>query len=528
MTQKEVDKAAAPLIAKAEAEAASIDDEKLWKQLMKPRTYDEIENDPVTVDWYEQDLDAGTPRQLIRRGDDPEERKKEIDMHNMIIQAETNPNYDDAELNRRLIDDLLENPKFAALTQQLKDLKGNIRTKEEQEAYDEEMARRAEEQMPEDLKRVAQNAILELINDPAAAVAKDDLQEMLNKMPEVQDVDSPEFLDMLVKATSKLNDDPTFQKKLATALPQQEKELEDLQRSIAEELNVAPSNEHKIGEPIEPDQIDDLMLEMRNVLKSMGGDPKLEAEMDAMMASRSDPMADADGEGVYEREMTPEEMAAEFTKLAAQKAPKNGENPALEEEEEEVPAELQAKVDKIMGDPKLMEKLAYIQNLIEETERAKSDITSIAHEVAPDPYELEDDRTATLKQRMQVARQDPEHAAALEHLRVNLLPPFNISPALKSFNQAIELAYIGANDDIRRILWRSYQKARTLPTFLQNVSDEAWDILYYSQAVTWGSNQNRTDHLRTLLEDLRSLGREGPPTHPSSLVKNGDGEHLEA
>jgi hypothetical protein len=148
MTQKEVDKAAAPLIAKAEAEAASIDDEKLWKQLMKPRTYDEIENDPVTVDWYEQDLDAGTPRQLIRRGDDPEERKKEIDMHNMIIQAETNPNYDDAELNRRLIDDLLENPKFAALTQQLKDLKGNIRTKEEQEAYDEEMARRAEEQMP--------------------------------------------------------------------------------------------------------------------------------------------------------------------------------------------------------------------------------------------------------------------------------------------------------------------------------------------------------------------------------------------
>jgi hypothetical protein len=34
--------------------------------------------------------------------------------------------------------------------------------------------------------------------------------------------------------------------------------------------------------------------------------------------------------------------------------------------------------------------------------------------------------------------------------------------------------------------------------------------------------------LRTLLEDLRSLGREGPPTHPSNLIKNKDGEHLEA
>jgi hypothetical protein len=128
---------------------------------------------------------------------------------------------------------------------------------------------------------------------------------------------------------------------------------------------------------------------------------------------------------------------------------------------------------------------------------------------------------------MQVARRDPEHIGALDRLRVTLPPPFNISPALKSFNQAIEFAYIGANDDIRRVLWRSYQKARTLPTFLPNVSDDAWDILYYSQAVTWASNQNRQDHLRVLLADLKKLGRDGPPTHPSTLVRSGDGEHLE-
>jgi hypothetical protein len=233
----------------------------------------------------------------------------------------------------------------------------------------------------------------------------------------------------------------------------------------------------------------------------------------------------AEQEGDFEREMDPEELVEELKKLAQSKAPEAKDA----ETEEDVPAELQAKVDKIMEDPKLMEKLVYIQQLIEQSDRAKSDITTIAHEVAPDPYsELEDARTTTLKQRMQAARKDLAHVAAMEGLRVNLLSPFNISPALKSFNQAIELAYIGANDDIRRILWRSYQKARTLPTFLQNLSDDAWDILYYSQAVTWGSNQNRQDHLRMLLADLRSLGRDGPPTHPSSLVKSGDGQHLEA
>jgi hypothetical protein len=218
-----------------------------------------------------------------------------------------------------------------------------------------------------------------------------------------------------------------------------------------------------------------------------------------------------------------EELAEEIKKLAEKKAPLAKEA----EPEETVPADLQAKVDKIMEDPKLMEKLVYIQKLIEESDRAKSELTSIAHETAPDPYELEGSRTATVKQRIQAAREDPVHTAALDRLRVKLLPPFNISPALKSFNQAIELAYIGANDDIRRILWRSYQRARTLPTFLQNLSDEAWDILYYSQAVTWGSNQNREDHLRMMLADLKSLGRDGPPTHPSSLVSSGDGKHLD-
>jgi hypothetical protein len=525
MTGKEVERAAESLL----AGVAAIDDDWLWKELMKPRNYDEEirkikEKDAVTIDWFEQDLDAGTPRRLVRRGNDPEALKKEIEMNNMIVESETNPDYDNAELNRRMIDDLLEDPEFADLTKQLKTIKGDIRSKEE-----------LKEIALKEAKILIEDTITTLINDPAAAVAKADLQELSKKMPEVEDVDTVEFQDMLMKAMSKLNDDPTFQKALAAhaaAQPEVGKEDEDQQRSLEKELDVDPQTGEKTGEPIAPDNIEDLMFQMRRVMKSMGGDSTLEADLDAMLASEHDPITGADQEGIYKREMTPGEMAAEFTNLATKKdpkngeAPKNGETPAPEDEED-VPAELQAKVDKILRDPKLMEKLTYITNLIEETAAAKADLTNIAHEVAPDPYELEDDRTTTLKERMQIAKQDPEHAAALENLRVDLLPPFNISPALKSFNQAIELAYIGANDDIRRILWRSYMKARTLPTFLQNMSDEAWDILYYSQAVTWGSNQNRTDHLRMLLKDLRSLGRNGPPTHPSTLVQGGDGEHLE-
>jgi hypothetical protein len=95
--------------------------------------------------------------------------------------------------------------------------------------------------------------------------------------------------------------------------------------------------------------------------------------------------------------------------------------------------------------------------------------------------------------------------------------PFNIAPALKSFNQALELSYVGANDDVRRILWRTYTRAKNLPTFLQSVGDEAWDLLYYSQAVTWRGNRNREQHLRILLEDLKRIGKDGPPTHPSQL-----------
>jgi hypothetical protein len=337
------------------------------------------------------------------------------------------------------------------------------------------------------------------------------------------------------RAWGKLNSDPEWPEKWAKKLEYVEEQAAAARKKLEEtESEIQAAAEYleamdTVPEGIDPKKfrdLDPLLLQMRDVLKAMGTDSGLAAEMDAILAE--DPTAKQDND--IDRWMDQDEFAQlgeDMLKQAKAKA-------ALAQNEEVVPADLQYKIDKIMEDPKLIEKLAYLQKIIEEhkrkspdkTKHAKSVITTIAHEVGPDPYELEDSCTVTLKQRIQAAYEDPEHSAALDRIRVNLSAPFHISPALKSFNQAIELAYIGANDDIRRVLWRCYLKARTLPTFLQNVSDEAWDIIYYSQAVTWPSNQNRQDHLETILADLKSLGRNGPPTHPSSLAKSGDEQHL--
>jgi hypothetical protein len=505
-----------------------------------PITEEELAaGDVPTISHWDMDLLKGTPKRLIKRLSTVEDWRKDKEMQEMIIESRTNPDYDDKELNRRLIDTLIENPKFAEFTDKLKEIKEGILSKKEQQEMLDEAFKQAEADAKEwsaDVGGAVRSAFEELMNDPDAAAAKEELQEVLDKMPKIEEVDSPEFQAIVQKAIDKLTADPTWAKKMEAMKSESAdpmKEFKDVERQIHEAIDKGFYDpEEDEDEEDEEDELmfedntkqdtvpphldlDPLLLQMRDVLKGMGGFSGLEAEMNAILAE--DPMAKQDGD--FEREMGEEELVDELLKLALAKAPEG-----RAKVDENVPVDLQAKVDKILADPKLMEKLTYIQQLIGEAAREKSDITAIAHEVAPDPYKLEDSRTATLKQRMQAAREDPEHSAAMDRLHVKLHPPFNISPALKAFNQAIEFAYIGANDDIRRILWRSYQKARALPTFLHNVSDEAWDILYYSQAVTWGSNQNRDDHLRALLGDLNTLGRNGPPTHPSAF-SSGDGEH---
>jgi len=477
------------------------------------------------VNWYEQDLDRITPRRLVQRLETTEDWKRNQETHNMMVESQNNPDYDTAELNKRLLDNLISNPNFADLADELRAMKNNIKTKEEIRAIETAATKEAEPDLQElnaSLRMGAHEIFQNLIDDPDFSGAKAELREVVENMPEMEEFNSPDFQDILAKAMAKIDQDPIMQKKMealarGAADPKFEKDLDEFQK-VSTELVSDEGNESEQS-LTDIEDVDQLLYQMRDILKSMGGDRELEAELDSVLNEDPTPVHDNENSVQLDREMDPEELAIEIKKLTKSKV-------ALpKDEEENIPASLQAKVDKIMEDPKLMEKLMYVQKLIQEQNRA--DPTSILHNTAPDPYELDESRTVTLKERMAAVRRNPEHLKALQRLRVKLPPPFNISPALKSFNQSIELAYVGANDDVRRILWRAYQKARVLPTFLQNISDDAWDILYYSQAVTWRSNQNRQAHLRMLLEDLKSLGRDGPPTHPSTLVRDADAEQLD-
>lgn len=473
------------------------------------------------INWYEQGPDTAEAPRLVDRIANVEDWKRELEMHDMTVQSTKDPNFDDTTLNRRLIDLLLADPDFADLTEELKEMKEGIKTKEELEAEEKQAAKEAElesQQFNVSLQMEVHQAIQQLINDPEFVDAKPELQAVLDKMPELDELDKPEYQDVLDQAMAKISSNPAMEKKLDVLLAQAEgdasdKEWENFERDMQEVVEEEDDKDIAVATEDLGD-LDKLILQMRDVMKSAGIDDGLSAELDAIVN------ADAEDTDDHGDTVDAEKLANELEQLAQLEASKPGFNANIVEDEENVSAELQAKVDKIMEDPRLMEKLIHIQQLI--AERQKSDLSTIPHETAPDPYELDDTRTATLKERMHIAKADPEHAAALARLHVKLRPPFNIAPALKSFNQAIEFAYIGANDDIRRILWRTYLKARTLPTFLQNLSEDAWDIIYYSQAVTWGSNQNRHSHLKILLADLKSLGRDGPPTHPSTLMKQDD------
>ncbi|KAH9878372.1 hypothetical protein IAQ61_001644 [Plenodomus lingam] len=498
-------------------------------QLGRPLTDKELEADDLPViNWYEQDVDRGMPRRLVERLETKADWKKDQEMYRMIIESQKNPNYDNVELNRRLLDSLITNPNFADLTEELRDMKKDIMSKSEMEAIEEAATQGGPDaqQLDASLRLGTQEMLQKLIDDPDFSPAKDEIRDVIDKLPEVDNLGSSEFQEALMKAMTAIDRDPTMQEKLAAmtndaADPEFEKEWSEFEKEVAKTASGidVEAKESALQDPTDFEDMELLLHQMRDVLKSIGSDSELEAELDAVLSEDPDSAQEEVDSINFNREMDPEQLANEIGKLAHANAPlseKDG--------EDEIPAEVQAQVDKIMQDPRLMEKLMFIQKVIEEQ---RADPTVIAHETAPDPYKLDESRTVTLQERMDAARRDPEHLEALGRLRVRLPPPFNISPALKSFNQAIELAYVGANDDVRRILWRAYEKAKSLPTFLQNLSDDAWDILYYSQAVTWRSNQNREAHLRTLLTDLKSLGRDGPPTHPSTLVRNGDVGNLD-
>lgn len=490
------------------------------------------------INWYEQDLDKGTPPRLVSRHATPEDRLRDKETHDMILEAQNNPDYDDAILNRRLIDSLLEHPSFEDMAEELNDIKQGLRTREEQAAFDKSNQEAADQELADfdaGVKSTMHDALQELIDDPdIGGAAREELRAVQAKLPSIDDMENPEFHAALENAMSKLEGNEAFQRKMAAADDEGlENDWQKFEKDVNEAVRINDDNDADLRAPTIDDlgDIDWAHGQLTDGYREIATEFGLEAEIDYLLKEmEKEDFGGVEGSNTDESsiealkklmqskpstsDMDTEKLTQALEKLTPSKTPTSSQP---QTDDENLSPELQARVDKIMADPKLMEKLVHIQKLIAEVESMNTDLTTIAHETAPDPYELEDSRTTTLRSRVEAARKDPEHKAALDNLRVHLPAPFNISPVLHSFNQALELAYIGANDDVRRVLWRSYQKARSLPTFLETLSDDAWDILYYSQAVTWGSNQNRQDHLRLLLKDLKTVGRDGPPTHPSSI-----------
>jgi hypothetical protein len=504
------------------------------------RWFEFFEEDPVTGERVKVDKLGNEANQI-----------KEVETLEMIKKYMKDPQYDAAELNKRMMDKLMADPAFGDLTEDLKEIKEEIMTKEEEKEFDERVRKDAEpdiKEMGEQIRGTIHEAITKLYEDPDVGTAKEDLGAVLRRLPDIEDLQDPELQQLLDKATESVNQNPKLKAKLdasnelETEAEKQnwaafEKEIDDL---------LEPDDPEDFPDIEDPEEMNKLLVEMRELMKEMEGSSELNKELDSMLTGENGAKLPTEAEaeklaasvarfaqlhGSSDPTSAPSTAVSETTApVAVETAATETPDVDADKDEEHIPPELQAKVDKLMADPRLLEKLNYIQKIMAEAAplRDPNDLTQIDEELAPDPYEMDDSRTATLAQRMDMARADPEHREALNALKVKLQPPYNISPALKSFNQAMSFAYVGANDDVRRVLWRCYQKARTLPTFLQNLSDDAWDILYYSQAVTWAGNQNRTDHLRALLADLAIVGKGGPPTHPSQLGQVKEAARLEA
>ncbi|KAJ4321314.1 hypothetical protein N0V94_002946 [Neodidymelliopsis sp. IMI 364377] len=499
-------------------------DEEFWEGARPPDPYS-IKDDesPGRID-----PTTGRPLRRANKHGTLEQRIRDSKRYEMMTEYLNNPNYDMAGLNKLLLDEYISDPQWAPFVDELKDLRASIFTREEIDEVKEQAEKEADLEMDMNLRDAIRETVTELIDDPHVGSTRGALQAVLDKLPITEDINSPEFRAILDQATTEVTNNEKLQQRLKESVGKPDPKFEKEWTNFEKQMSTSYEPEEVDGE-YEEEYIEKLVNEIQEDV-GLGGDmsAKMEAEL------RKDPYQNLQ----FPEDRDPEELAMEIAQFITEhkgtstteanpsvQVEEKGQTQAQDEEEEDeenISPEVRKQVDIIMKDPKLIEKLLLIKKRIAARKAPPpavdpSDLTQIDHSTAPDPYALSAEQTASLAERMELARADPEHRVALRNLRVKLPAPFSVSPALKSFNQALEYAYIGANDDVRRVLWRSYQKARSLPTFLQNLSDDAWDIVYYSQAVKWTGNQNRTAHLKMVLGDMKRVGRNGPPTHPASL-----------
>ena len=113
----------------------------------------------------------------------------------------------------------------------------------------------------------------------------------------------------------------------------------------------------------------------------------------------------------------------------------------------------------------------------------------------------------------------PEHDIKLQ----------NLTKALRRV--ATEIATNEPSIKSGRELWRLYATCRqSVPTFFQLIPDKAWDILWESQYKAQGPLIDRMGHLKILLEDMQTSGRDLSATQKMVLIESlhTEGRHAEA
>ncbi|KAH7131884.1 hypothetical protein B0J11DRAFT_209963 [Dendryphion nanum] len=458
------------------------------------------------VQFVEQDIEGRVPNQVIeivKTKEDIARLSKTLELIKQHDQGD-NPNNPSRELKRVLIDSLIANPNFSDFQDVLQEMRDETFShaelqKMEAELTPQELAEYNDSQAADHME--FHNGIQELIDHPNSPVEiKEALGAFRDKWTDWKDFSSNEFRADLRNIERLAYAHPLFQENLAAYKAQGGEHAQFA--NMMEFDNLLRENPDAIF-----NEEDDFETRLKKIHAMIGEDKEFDAEILSLMDADS-----ASGTEELEYDPTPD-LELMLERISKFKDAKSEEEP----DEDKLDPATVAEVDRIMAMPDLPKRLALIKECLDEVYAEQNDLTRMVQPSAPDPSTWDKSNLVTFSQRIFVAENDPEHVAALRRLEINLLPPFHVAPAIRHFNQALKLAYVGASDDVRRILWRSYCKARLIPTFLQSLSDDAWDILWYSQAVNWPSNQNRSDHLTILLGDLQAVGKDGPPTDPRTL-----------
>lgn len=102
---------------------------------------------------------------------------------------------------------------------------------------------------------------------------------------------------------------------------------------------------------------------------------------------------------------------------------------------------------------------------------------------------------------------EPERVPAKRIVEGNLKDA-SAHPYVDRFNECLSRVADDSNTSTRQELWKWYRRCKqTVPSFLQSIPEESAHILWDSQFRGEVSPSTRLSHLRTLVDDMRSVGR---------------------